>query len=237
MPSPTRTMTYVLALMLTLSTIGCSSKDKHVFLSTVNQPTTLVLIDTYSSEAVWEMDIPVNHKLVLDFDGTATGQTSDGVSPSWVDWKLYRADDLPTDAGKARKGKLVRSDRVDLTGKKVLMQTSFRPSPETPGSVDAAPVPVQNTPQAVAEEAIAESKALDPQEEMIEEEAVQDEAVEEETMDAVEQANDEAMQEVQEAAEESVEAVEESSEEAHEDVIEDALEADVAEEAATQPTK
>lgn len=213
MTSLTRTLTCLLALTLTLSTIGCSAKDKHTFVSTVSQPTTIVLLDTYQSQAVWEMDIPVNHKLVLDFEGTASGQSSEGTSPSWVNWKLYRADDLPTNTGRARKGTLIDSDRVDLTGKKILMQSSFRPAPEIPGSVDAAPVPVQKSTQAVAEEAIAETKAMEPEAP----------AVEEATMEAVEQANEEAI----EAVEEVAPAIEEEAAEAVE----------VVEEAATQPTK
>lgn len=225
MPSLTRTMTCLLALTLTLSSIGCSN-DKHVFVSTVNQPTTVILLDTYKSQAVWEMDIPVNHKLVLDFDGTEAGKSSEGVAPSWVNWKLYRADDLPTNTGRARKGTLVSSDRVDLTGAKILMQASYRPSPELPGSADAAPVPVMKSSQAAAEEAIAETKAI----EMAKSEAIEAEVVDDASIEAVEEANDDAMDVVEEAEE----VVEEAAEAVEEEVV-DAVE--VVEEAATQPTK
>ncbi len=218
-----RALTLVLALTLTLSTLGCAAKDKHVFVSTVSLPTTLTLLDTYQSEAIWEMDIPVNHKLILDFEGTATGQSSDGVSPSWVNWKLYRADDLPTDTGRARKGTLISSDRVDLTGKRIMMQTRFRPAPEIPGSIDAAPVPVQETAQSVAEEAIAESQAnpvhdAEPAEQAVE--PVAEEAVEVTTEEAVEEV---AIETVEETVVEEVSV---------EEIVEDALEP-----AATQPTK
>ena len=232
MPSLTRTMTCLLALTLTLSSLGCSN-DKHVFVSTVNQPTTVILLDTYKSQAVWEMDIPVNHKLVLDFDGTEAGTSSEGVAPNWVNWKLYRADDLPTNTGRARKGTLVSSDRVDLTGAKILMQASYRPSPELPGSADAAPVPVMKSSQAAAEEAIAETKAI----EMAESEAIEveeAEVVDDASIEAVEEANDDAMdvvEEAEEVVEEAAEAVEEEVVDAVE-VVEEAVE-----EAATQPTK
>ena len=248
MTSSPRSLTYALALMLTLSSLGCAAKDKHVFISTVNQPTTVVLLDTYKSEAVWEMDIPVNHKLVLDFEGTTSGRSADGVSPSWVNWKLYRADDLPTDTGRARRGKLIDSDRVDLTGKKILMQTSFRPSPEIPGSVDAAPIPVRNTTQAVAAEAIAESKAQDTDDQPVEvlvieevvvpEPAVNQDADEDQAGETAEQAHDEA----DEAMEHEDQAAEDQATEAAEAVEDEATEAAeaveaVAEDAATQPTK
>jgi len=229
MPSLKRTMNCLLALTLTLSSLGCS-QDKHVFESTVNQPTTIILLDTYKSEACWEMDIPVNHKLVLDFEGTDSGKSSEGVAPSWVDWELYRADDLPTDTGRARKGSLIDSGRVDLTGAKILMQASYRPSPEMPGSADAAPVPVQKSSQAVAEEAIAETKALEMAEteaaEIEEAEAIEDAS----SMEEVEQANDDAAEAVEEAAEEVEAAATQAAEEV-EQVVEEV------EEAATQPTK
>ncbi len=233
MPSFPRALTLILALTLTLSALGCAAKDKHVFVSTVNQPTTIALLDTYKSEAVWEMDIPVNHKLVLDFEGTTDGQSSDGVSPSWVNWELFRADDLPTDTGRARKGTPVGSDRVDLTGCNVLMKVTYRPAPETPGSVDAAPVPVQETTQSVAAEAIAESKdQADAAEvvEAVEPEAAATQPVEEAIEEATEEAAEEATNEVVEEAPEAVEEV--PVEEVVEDAVDDAIDA-----AATQPTK
>jgi len=243
MPSFPRALNLLLALTLTLSALGCAAKDKHVFVSTVNQPKSLTLLDTYSNEAVWEMDIPVNHKLVLDFEGTASGKSSEGVAPSWVNCKLFRADDLPTDTGRARKGSLVSNERVDITGKKILMQVSRRPAPEIPGSIDAAPVPVQETTQSVADEAIAESKAQPDTAEATQADepdtdtadAVED-AAEEVVEDAAEEAAEdatetEAVEAVDEVAEEATEAVEEASAEV-EEAVEDAVDAP-----ATQPTK
>ncbi len=247
MPSFPRALNYILALTLTLSALGCAAKDKHVFVSTVSQPTSLALLDTYSNETVWELDIPVNHKLVLDFEGTAGGKSSEGVAPSWVNCKLYRADDLPTDTGRARRGSLVSKERIDITGKKVLMQVSHRPAPEIPGSIDAAPVPVQETTQSVADEAIAESKAQADTDEAIADDAPEDaamDAVEDATEDATEDVTEDVTEEavedaaevtdipaVEEGVEEAAEAVEEASAEV-EEVVEDAVDA-----AATQPTK
>jgi len=230
MPSFTRALNLILALTLTLSALGCAAKDKHVFVSTVNQPTSLTLLDTYSNQAAWEMDIPVNHKLVLDFGGSTSGRSSDGTAPSWVNWKLYRADDLPTDTGRARKGKLVSSDRVDLTGKKVLIEVSYRPAPETPGSADAAPVPVQETPRSVAAEAIAESKAQADDNEVTQ-------ATEEAAEEATEQTADEVSE--QDAGEEAQEAVQDTAEDTQEaaDQVQEATEDAADEDNAAEPTK
>lgn len=160
MPRSPRALTLMLVVTMILSAMGCSASDKHVFVSTVHQPTTLTLLDVYQNQAVWEMDVPVNHKLVLDFDNDPSGQKADASgSPSWVDWKLYRIDDQSVDAGKKHHSVLVDSERVDLTGTKVRMQVNYRPSPEMPGSLEAAPVPVRETAESVAAEAVAESKA------------------------------------------------------------------------------
>lgn len=213
MPSYPRVLLLFVTLLVTVLAVGCTPHDQHVFVSTVHKPTSIALLDTYQNQEVWSMDIPVNHKLQLHFEGNPHSQSgADGVSAQWVNWKLYRADDLPTDTGKNRKGTLVSSDRIDLAGKKIRMQVSYRPAPELPGSVDAAPVPVQETPQSVAIEAIAESKAQAA---------------------PVTEAD-----EPQEAATEATEeAIEEAVEEAVEEATEEAVEEATAEEAATQPTK
>lgn len=202
-----RALMLLLAVTFTLSSMGCSSKDQHVFVSTVQQPTTLTLLDSNLNQSVWEMDIPVNHKLVLDFENNVQNTDAMGTSESWVDWQLFRSDDQPTDTGRGRKGTLVQSDRIDLTGTLVRMQVNYRPAPEMPGSLEAAPVPMMETAQSVADEAAAEAKAMT--EKM--EEAVAEEAVEEAAEVAVEEAA-EVAQEAAEAVEDTAEQVKEAAE-------------------------
>lgn len=200
MPRSPRALTLMLAVTMILSAMGCSTKDKHVFVSTVYQPTTLTLLDTYRSQSVWEMDIPVNHKLELDFDNKPSGQTADAAgSPSWVNWKLYRVDDQSTDTGRRHHSVLVDSDRVDLTGTKILMKVNYRPSPEMPGSLEAAPVPVRETAESVAAEAVAESKAQGMTESVDAAAPVADESAEEMVNEVAEL--EEISAEVKEAAE------------------------------------
>lgn len=156
MPRTPRALMTLLVLSLMLMTVGCASQDRHVFVSTVHRPTTLALVDVDQNQSVWEMDIPVNHKLVMDFDNNFHGKTNKlGQSPSWVDWQLYRSDDRyhPND-----KGVLVQHGKVDLTGTPVRMQVTYRPSPEEPGSLEAAPVPTMDTAESVAAEAAAEAR-------------------------------------------------------------------------------
>ncbi len=161
MPSNARTFLTLVVMTLILSATGCANKqDRHVFLSTVERPTTITLLDVYQNQSVWELDIPVNHKLVLNFENNLQGQTDTlGQAPSWVDWELYRADDQPSDTGVERKGKLLRKEKLDLTGTAVRMQVTYRPAPEMPGSLVAAPVPAVDTAESVAAEAAAEARA------------------------------------------------------------------------------
>lgn len=205
MPRSPRALTLMLVVTMFLSAMGCSAKDKHVFVSTVYQPTTLTLLDVYQNQSVWEMDIPVNHKLVVNFDNDAKGQTADAAgAPSWVNWKLYRIDDQPTDTGKKHKGVLVDSDHVDLTGTKIRMQVNYRPSPEMPGSLEAAPVPVRETAESVAAEAVAEAKAQSLAAPAEEAAPVADESAEKIAEEAAEVTEDAA--EVVEEAAETIEA-------------------------------
>lgn len=157
-----RALSVLVALPLIALALGCQAQDRHVFHSTVFLPITIELIDTYRSESAWSMDIPVNHKLVMQFDGNPNGATgADGSSARWVKWELYRAGDLPTKAGKKQRlGTLISNDKVDLTGKRVRMVVSYRQAPELPGAAEAAPVPEVRTAESLAWEAIAESKQL-----------------------------------------------------------------------------
>ncbi len=230
MPSSPRALMLLLAVTLPLCATGCSTNDKHIFLSTVNQPTTITLLDANHRQSVWEMDIPVNHQLVLDFENDGKNTEGRVEAASWVDWQLIRTDAQPRDTGIKRKGVMVRSDRVDLTGTHVRIQVSYRPAPELPGSLDAAPVPVMETPESVAAEAAAEAKAqaaAATEEALIEEATAEEETTEEVTEEAAEMV-DQAVEEV-EAVEvtEEAEIVEEAEVTEEFEVVE---EAEVAEE-------
>jgi hypothetical protein len=221
MPSLTRALTLAVALPMILLTVGCTAADKHDYYSTVNQPTSVTLIDTYRGEEVWSMDIPVNHKLSFDFKGNVPGNGGSGaIASSSVSWKLNEVSDKPKLSGHGKTGKLVKSDTVDLTGKRVRMLVHYRTSPEMPGSIDAAPVPTQETAESVAAEAIAESKAVAPM--------AQEQADPQADAPAQTQADEHAEAEEVEVVEQ---AVEETAEEVVVEEIEDAAPA------ATQPTK
>ena len=158
MTSFLRALTFALVLPTLCLAGGCAAKDKHKFYSSVSKPTSLALIDAYEEQAVWSMDIPVNHMLSLDFKGNAPGDDGGIADSSSVTWKLYSVGDKPQFSGYGNKGTMLDSDTVDLSGKRVRIKVNYRNAPELPGSVDAAPIPRQDTAESVAQEAIAESK-------------------------------------------------------------------------------
>ncbi len=110
-------------LALLTSLTGCSF-DKHVFESTVDLPTSVALVDPLRNKTLWQMDIPVEHKLVLDFDRPFE------IEPIWsnqkpatqMTWRLYNVREVRPKYWKSMK----------LPGEPFVMRVSYRPSPEFP---------------------------------------------------------------------------------------------------------
>ena len=116
------------ALALILLSLGACSQDKHVFVSTMFVPLTLELEDQRTHENIWKKDIPVDYKLVVDFDRPTEFE------PIWANmepatvmhWRLYevRTDSDSWFADPNEEGQL------DLPGTPIMMRVSVRPSPE-----------------------------------------------------------------------------------------------------------
>ena len=123
---------YVTLACLTGFLPACS-KDKHVFRSTVFRPTTVSIRDLISKEVIWSNDIPVYHKLVVDFDresdnlpfriGSGPAQT--------MKWELI--DQLTKST--------VDEGLVDLSGLPIMIEPTYRPGPEVPPNQRQARVP------------------------------------------------------------------------------------------------
>ena len=118
-----RFATIFLALTVITTLAGCS-QDKHTFESTVYRPTSLALIDTAGETTLWQMDIPVEHKLVVDFDRMPE------VEPIWANmrpatkmsWRLYNV----------REPRPKQWDSMKLPGTPIKMRVTYRPAPEYP---------------------------------------------------------------------------------------------------------
>ena len=107
---------------------GCS-QDRHVFRSTVDLPTSVAVVDAMRDATLWQMDVPVQHKLVLDFDHRPELEPiiTNTRPATRLAWRMY-AD------GKVMP---VKSDRLRLPGTPILVTVSYRPSPELPPEPEA----------------------------------------------------------------------------------------------------
>ena len=117
------TITCLLGLGCLLSACS-SSADRNVYHSTPWSPKTIMVRDTLSHKIIWEKDIPVNHRLVLDFDRPGDYppfRISHDPAKEMI-WSLTQ------DGTK----KLVEQGRFQLQGVSILISMKIRESPEHP---------------------------------------------------------------------------------------------------------
>lgn len=113
---------------------ACSSQDKHIFYSSPDRPTTLMVYDAIADKALWVKEIPVGQTLELDFDRNGEDESHEisGRPATSLQWRLYLDPD----------GDPIEDERVELPGSPVLMKVSYRPGPESP----ALPATVRGVP-------------------------------------------------------------------------------------------
>lgn len=117
------TNTFILMLIGLVGVPGCS-QDIHVFKSTVDKPVTVAVVDPVRDVTIWEMDIPVAHKVKIDLDRQPEFEPvyADLRPPRFLAWRVYHE----------KGGNPIESDRIKLPGTPVLLQVSYRPSGELP---------------------------------------------------------------------------------------------------------
>lgn len=74
---------------------GCTSMDKQVIRSSPSRPATVTLIDTTTGEPVWNYDVPVGYKMILDFntDMWSIRKENPGeATTTEMAWKLLASD-------------------------------------------------------------------------------------------------------------------------------------------------
>lgn len=114
----------VLLAAVTLFTGGCThfpygmSLDKHNFVSTPHMPLTLTLVDTYSGDTVWSLDVPVNKMAVVNFDHSDhwTAAQPAALPAKKIKWDIFEPD--------RRYGFLKNEQK--LSGNPVLLKVSIR---------------------------------------------------------------------------------------------------------------
>lgn len=106
---------------LCLGLTACASFDRHKYYSSVDLPRTVRVVDSFTGEPFWEMDIPVHHTLVLDLDraGEIESLSVSGKPATRLKWSV--------------KGPRVnKSGSGPLPGTPVYIEQTFRPAPEFP---------------------------------------------------------------------------------------------------------
>lgn len=134
------------------------SMDRHVYHSTVQLPTNVQIVEPYSGEVLWSMEVPVEHKLVLDFDRKGEAELVSVSQHPATNMKWWLVPQ-----GKGQK----ESGSVALNGTPVSMKVSYRKSPEfpadkTPAAFEVRGEPIKPEPAApAADEPAADAPAAD----------------------------------------------------------------------------
>ena len=107
--------------------VGCSM-DKYEFISSIDKPMSIALVDHHRDKTLWEIDIPVDHKLVLDFDRPFEFEPirANMEAATKMSWRLYNlrpalGRNLP-----------IKWQTKDLPGTPFMIKMSLRPAPEFP---------------------------------------------------------------------------------------------------------
>ncbi|MHC4996163.1 MAG: hypothetical protein ACYTGQ_14045 [Planctomycetota bacterium] len=139
-----RFITTAAAIFTLTALVGCNgpdrfpfgaSYDKHSFLSTPSQPLTVQLIDTFSGQTIWTLDIPVGMKGVVDL-GIGSGMLQ-GNPPNHakeIRWGIFKPDQGTSYESLPQK--------MPLSGNPVMLNLVVRdPEPYTAPDVTPAIVP------------------------------------------------------------------------------------------------
>lgn len=140
-----RILSKFLFLALAVSLFAaCSSKDQHTFRSTIDVPKTVTVYDTFRKTELWSRAIPVNHRLMLDFDrkGDMPPFKASLEPAQTMKWKLY-ADGVD---------KPIEEGVETMPGVPIIMKVKVRPAPEFPPlpTATSSPAPATPTPAPAA---------------------------------------------------------------------------------------
>jgi len=114
---------WVLILGVLVVASGCAN-DRRVFNSTPTLPLNYTLVETASGQTIWSIQVPVQHRLVVDFDRVGEIEIAhvSGQPATVMHWRLYSTHPW----------RLVDSGKIPLQGTAVMQKISYRPGPELP---------------------------------------------------------------------------------------------------------
>ncbi len=120
-----RTARVLALLTLCLAITACASFDRHKYYSSVDLPLTVAVRDSFTKEALWQMDVPVHHTLKLDFDraGEIEAMKVSGKPATSLRWEVSG----PT---------YNKNGSAPLPGTPIYIDQKHRPAPEYPPAKD-----------------------------------------------------------------------------------------------------
>ncbi len=151
----------IIVLVAGLNLTGCmmgpygQSIDKHDFYSTVQMPVTLELWDRMTNEIIWQLDVPVNKKAVVQLEHatTTTMSQTPATNPTSIKWSIYEPGSLS----------IRLKNQMELDGNPVLLKYVIRDTPEAvaTGMPIIVSEPVVDAAPAVADIPAVKSPATD----------------------------------------------------------------------------
>ena len=90
-----------------------ASEDRYCYVSTVDYPQTLTLVDVRSGEQIWSVDIPIGQQCVVRF--FEDYKTDNPQRPDLMRWQLQKAGKTFGDLDNAMPVPAADSRRVDVT--------------------------------------------------------------------------------------------------------------------------
>ena len=92
-----RAPSYTLAIIIFGAAVaggGCASVDQHAFVSTETRPVNVALLATGQDQTLWEMQVPINHRLVVKLNRRDEAElfATSGRPADHMLWSLYEQD-------------------------------------------------------------------------------------------------------------------------------------------------
>jgi len=121
-----RTRCALLTLLAMSLLAGCSN-DRKYYPSTVSLPLDYEIIDPYSHDVVWAIQVPVQHELMVDMDRADEHELTriTGRPAQTMKWAVYR---------EGKRSEALMEGQIGLPGTPILERLSYRPAPERPDS-------------------------------------------------------------------------------------------------------
>ena len=120
---------------------GCGASDEHTFISPLEKPATVYVIDASSQQPLWVKPIPAGQKLTVNFKRTAAADfTTQPIPADLLQWKLYPGSTVAVLGLEPKKP--YERGQFDLPGTPIRMAVLYAEADEHPTRrIDPGSVP------------------------------------------------------------------------------------------------